>query len=97
MRSRYAAYALGLTDYVMDTTSPDGPRFEPDRRLWALSIEEFSRGTRFDGLAILGSGADGDAGWVRFRAVLARGERDASFEERSRFIRREGRWLYVSG
>lgn len=97
MRSRYAAYALGLLDYVLDTTAPDGPQAHADRRLWAADVEAFVRDTRFAGLEVLGSGADGDAGWVRFRAKLTQGARDASFEERSTFVRRAGRWLYLSG
>ena len=31
MRSRYAAYALGMTRYIMETTDPDGPLHEADR------------------------------------------------------------------
>jgi SEC-C motif-containing protein len=96
MRSRYAAYALGLVDYVIDTTAPDGPRAQTDRRAWALDVLAFHASTGFDGLEILGSGSEGDGGWVRFRAILTQGARDASFEERSTFVRREGRWLYFS-
>ena len=97
MRSRYAAYALGLTDYVLETTDPQGPQARPDRRAWAADVDDFARRTRFLGLEVLGSGAEGDAGWVRFRAVLTREGRDASFTERSTFSRRDGRWRYVSG
>jgi SEC-C motif domain protein len=97
MRSRYAAYALGLVDYVIDTTDPDGPRWEPDAAAWRASTEAFCRGTRFEGLRILGAGDDGDRGWVHFRAILSRGRQDVSFEERSTFVRRDGRWLYHDG
>lgn len=97
MRSRFAAYALGLVDYVLATTDPTGPQAGPDRRAWAAEVEGFCRDTRFLGLDVLGSGQDGDAGWVRFRATLEQDGRDASFVERSTFARREGRWLYVAG
>lgn len=97
MRSRYAAFALGLVDYILDTTDPTGPMAQPDRRLWAADVDGFCRETRFAGLEVLGAGSDGDAGWVRFRAALTQDGRDASFEERSAFVRRGGRWLYVSG
>lgn len=103
MRSRYAAYALGLVDYVIATTAPGGPGSRADRAVWAKELEEFSRTTSFDGLEIEGTGAEGDAGWVQFRAILStRGApgspgQDASFGERSGFVRREGRWLYASG
>jgi SEC-C motif-containing protein len=97
MRSRYAAYALGLVDYVLDTTAPDGPRAQPDRRAWAADVARFAQGTRFVGLEILGGASEGDAGWVKFRAILTQGGGDASFEERSTFVRRAGRWLYFGG
>lgn len=96
MRSRYAAYALGLIDYVMDTTDPEGPQAREDRDAWAVDLEGFVRATRFVGLEVRGSGSDGDEGWVTFRAGLVQGQRDASFVEKSRFVRRDGRWLYVS-
>jgi SEC-C motif-containing protein len=97
MRSRYSAYALGLVDYVIGTTAPGGPRARPDREAWAAEVRDFGRSTRFVGLEILGTGAEGDAGWVRFRAILEQGGADASFEERSGFVKVLGRWLYQSG
>lgn len=97
MRSRYAAYALGLVDYVLDTTAPDGPQAKPDRATWAAEVGEFARTTKFVGLEVQGSGERDDTGWVRFRAVLTRGGRDASFAEKSAFVKKDGRWLYVSG
>lgn len=97
MRSRYAAYALGLADYLIATTDPDGPRWETDEAAWRASIAAFGRGTRFEGLRILGSGEEGDTGWVHFRAILSRDGRDTSFSERSTFVRRDGRWRYSAG
>ena len=97
MRSRYAAYALGLADYVIDTTAPNGPRARADRGAWANEVIDFAQRTRFVGLEIVGTGATGDEGWVHFRAILREGESDASFEERSGFVRTAGRWLYARG
>jgi SEC-C motif-containing protein len=97
MRSRYAAYALGLAAYVIDTTAPDGPRARADRESWVSEVLEFSRRTRFVGLEILETGGDGDQGWVHFRAVLTEAGADVSFEERSGFVRAGGRWRYSSG
>jgi len=98
MRSRYAAYAKGLVDYVIATTAPDGPQWEADRATWHERIAAFGAGTRFVGLVIVDAPApSGDEGFVTFRAVLTQGDRDATFTERSRFVRVDGRWLYHSG
>jgi SEC-C motif-containing protein len=98
MRSRYAAYAKGLVDYVIDTTDPAGPHFERDREAWAAALRAYCEHTRFDGLDILEAAEpDGDVGFVTFRARITQGGRDATFEERSRFRRVDGRWLYAEG
>lgn len=97
MRSRYSAYALGLVDYVLDTTDPSGPQHQADRGAWRKSVEEFCQQTRFVGLDVLEYSADGDEGRVRFFAHLERQGQDTSFGEASRFRRVQGRWLYHSG
>jgi SEC-C motif-containing protein len=102
MRSRYAAYALGRVDYVLDTTDPDGPAWEgpPKASLerWHESVTRFCRTTRFAGLEILEAPAPhGGWGTVTFRARLVQGGADASFTERSRFVHRGGNWRYHAG
>ena len=102
MRSRYAAYALGRTDYIVATTDPGGPQWqgEPggDTAPWEADIRRFCETTRFVGLRILEAPEPvGDEGTVSFRAELEQGGRDASFAERSRFTRADGRWRYHSG
>ena len=98
MRSRYAAYAKGLVDYLMDTTHPDSPHHGADREQWAKELDNFCRLTRFEGLTILDAPPhEGDAGTVTFRAGLSHEGRDTSFTERSTFLRVDGRWLYVDG
>lgn len=97
MRSRYAAYALGLVDYVIRTTDPEGPQWEADRAAWERSIRAFSAGARFVGLRIHHAHAEGDEGEVTFTAGLSAGGRDASFTERSRFRRGPDGWRYHSG
>ena len=95
MRSRYSAYALGLVDYVLRTTHPDGPHHGgPEQR---EAVARFCRDTTFEGLAVHEVSADGDRGEVAFHATLSQGGRDASFGERSVFFRVDGRWLYHSG
>ena len=98
MRSRYAAYAKGLVDYILDTTDPSGPQARPDRAAWREEVRAFCAATRFEGLRILGAPEPhGDEGFVTFEAKLSRDGADVSFTERSRFVRVEGRWLYRDG
>jgi len=99
MRSRFAAYSTGRADYILATTHPDGPHFEPDTDAWIASVRSFSAGTRFRGLSILdASDVVDDRATVTFRAVLEQGGHNASFTERSTFFRgADGRWRYHSG
>lgn len=93
MRSRYAAYALNLADYLILTTHPDSPYQRQDPKTWRESIRKFYQGTRFVGLQILDARAD----TVTFHAILFEGDRDVSYIEQSVFRQHDGRWKYVSG
>lgn len=87
MRSRYAAYAVGDTDYVFRTWHP---RTRPDD----LSLNSGpDRSRTWTGLSILGAGED----WVEFVASYDVGGVSGEQRERSRFERRAGRWVYVDG
>lgn len=97
MRARYSAYATGAVEFVLATTDPQGPQFEPDRAAWARSVESFCSGTEFLGLEVLEAEAEGERGVVAFRVQLTQRGADASFGERSAFVRRDGAWLYHSG
>jgi SEC-C motif-containing protein len=96
MRSRYSAYAVGDVDYIIATTDPEGPQFEGDRAAWVRSIAAFCEATRFEQLEIrAASPVTDEHARVEFFARLSRGGEDVSFVERSAFVRRDGRWLYV--
>lgn len=91
MRSRYAAYALGLAPYIVATSDPPQD---------LAGVQQFCEHTRFTGLRILEAPeALVGVGFVSFQAGLEQGGQDASFSERSRFERRgpEQRWVYVGG
>ena len=83
MRSRYAAYAVGDTDYVFRTWHP---RTRPDD----LSPDPALTWT---GLEVIGSGED----WVEFVASYVRDRDAGQLRERSRFVQRGGRWVYLDG
>lgn len=97
MRSRFAAYALGLADYIIETTHSDHPEFSKDRARWRESIEAFSRATSFDHLTIK-EFVDGEqTATVSFTAHLRQAGSDATFSENSSFVKENDRWLYKSG
>ncbi len=97
MRSRYCAYAKDLPDYIIETTHPDNPNYLKDKAAWKKSIRHFSRNTLFDKLTILDFEDGENEAYVTFKAELRNQNRDASFTERSRFQKLNGRWLYHSG
>jgi len=103
MRSRYAAFALGLGAYLVNTLSAA----HPDRARPRLPLErELSRARvtqRFTNLRILfsatggPSGEDPDRGQVLFLAGVFVQGRDRSFIELSDFVREGGAWRYAGG
>jgi SEC-C motif-containing protein len=97
MRSRYSAYSLGLVQYIIQTSHPLHPDFKKDPLVRQKEILDFCQKTQFEGLDIL-EFTDGEkVAFVTFKAHLRQGSKEASFQERSRFQKEEGRWLYVSG
>ena len=93
MKSRYSAYAAGESRYIMETTHPKNPDFTTDTKTWRASINDFCENTLFDGLEIV-EFIDGEReAFVTFIAHLGKGE----LREKSRFLKEEGKWLYVDG
>lgn len=95
MRSRYTAYVLGALDYLTATLAEEAKAdFEPDdARRWA---EE----SVWTGLSIRSTEAGGpeDAtGIVEFVASYRMEGKPFKHHETSRFVRRDGRWLYLDG
>ena len=97
MRSRYTAYATGAVRHLVATTAPESPHRQADTARWREELAGWCAVARFDGLVVLGSEADGDRGEVTFFARISVDGTDRSFGERSRFVRRDDRWLYVDG
>ena len=97
MRSRFAAYALCLPEYIIHTTHPASPQFCPDAREWVRKISEFSSYTVFRGLEILGLQESSSFATVTFVAHLIQDNKDVSFTEKSYFEKMKGKWLYQSG
>lgn len=87
MRSRYTAFAVGDAEYLVRTWHP---RTRPDD----VDLDD---GTVWEGLVVEAAGEDADAATVTFRASWRRGAERSVLAERSRFVRRGGRWVYVDG
>lgn len=94
MRSRYTAYALHEYKYIIDTTHPKSPLYLKDTKLWLNQIQSFSINTQFIKLEILDSTLGEHESYVTFKAYLKQGTSDASFTERSRFLKENGQWFY---
>lgn len=108
MRSRYTAFATGDEDYLFCTwhprTRPDGPYCHAGTEWTGLTVLE-----TVGGGADARDGAEAIVEFVaRYRAwagpwgtqgSAGNGTRvvEDELHERSRFVRRAGRWLYVDG
>ena len=97
MRSRYSAYALNLPAYIISTTHPDNPHFDADTAMWTKNISSFCLNTSFDKLGILDHQPMGNTATVTFTAHLTQNKKNASFTERSYFVKVNGKWLYHNG
>lgn len=91
MRSRYSAYVLGLTEYILGSWHPD---FRPKLHdmggtacHWIhLDILNHSLGQ-----------PDDKHGEVTFAAFYVDGGKGNMLKETSRFAQQSGRWLYLDG
>ncbi len=90
MRSRFSAFALALPDYLRDT-------WHPSTRPKRLELEDGITWRRLQIVDTARGGPEDGDGVVHFRASYRTVEGTGLLEERSRFRRQDGRWLYVDG
>ena len=93
MKSRYSAYAVGYARYIIETTHETCPEYDKDQKKWKEEILAFSRHTRFEKLEIVAYDAGEKEAFVHFKAHLSSGV----LEEKSRFVKENGRWYYKEG
>jgi SEC-C motif-containing protein len=94
MRSRYTAYTRADAGYLARTHDVRTNEAEQ------AEIERFARSVFWLGLEVLSAEAGGpadDEGVVAFRVRSLDEEGITVLEERSRFLRKGGRWLYTEG
>lgn len=97
MRSRYAAYAMGLPLYIIRTTHVENPHYKQDQELWSQEIRQFSDTTLFKKLEIV-SHVDGPhIAYVTFVATMEQQGRPVKMREKSRFVKEQKQWFYHSG
>jgi SEC-C motif-containing protein len=90
MRSRYCAYVLGLEAYLRETWHPDtcpaDLAQEPGLHWLGLKIGACEGGKETD-----------EQGSVSFVARYRLHGRGGRMQEKSHFVRHQGRWVYLSG
>jgi SEC-C motif-containing protein len=88
MRSRYSAFVLGRRDYLLAT-------WHADTRPPALTLEPAAQwlGLELRSHRLL----DAEHAEVEFVARYREAGRATRLHERSRFLREQGRWLYLDG
>lgn len=97
MRSRYCAFVISNSKYIMKTTHKENNDYSEDQQSWSKSIEEFSHNFEFRKLDVL-EFIDGDyEAYVTFKAHIFCNGEDHSFTEKSKFFKEENMWLYHSG
>lgn len=91
MRSRYCAYTLGNSNYLLGS-------WHISTRPGALALE--NEKTRWNGLTIVSAHpvtTDESEGEVEFIARYKINGKAGKLHERSRFMKENGRWYYVDG
>lgn len=91
MRSRYAAYVLGLTDYLLQT-------WHTSTRPASLQDEANAPPLKWLGLKVLhDEQIDNSNANVEFIARYKVNGKAEKLHERSRFVFEQGQWWYVDG
>jgi SEC-C motif-containing protein len=93
MRSRYAAFALGLGEYLVATLAADHPDRDLPRDAHVRELSQAKLRQRFLGLRIVRA----TEAEVLFDARIFERGRDCSFAELSTFVREDGAWKYAGG
>jgi SEC-C motif-containing protein len=96
MQSRYSAYVLGDADYIIKTTNVNNPDYTLETISWKNDIIDFCTIGDFVSLEII-EFVEGDAiSYVTFKVTLLLNAKDASFTEKSKFLKVNGAWQYHS-
>ena len=90
MRSRFSAFALGLSGHLLES-------WHPATRPASIDLDDHTVWRRLQIVDTVGGGPDDEQGVVEFRASFRSPDGNGVLHERSRFTRVDGRWRYVDG
>jgi SEC-C motif domain protein len=88
MRSRFSAFSVGDEAYLLRT-------WHPSTRPPRIDLDPALRWEWLEILQVAGGGFLDTEGTVRFRAHYVERNRPGAIEELSRFVVRDGDWLYL--
>ncbi|HEX4503326.1 MAG TPA: YchJ family protein [Scandinavium sp.] len=94
MRSRYCAFVMKDTDYLIKTWHPS---CQP--QTFRSDLEKSFATTEWLGLTIFAAddGKSPDEGFVSFVARFCEHNKSSALIERSRFLKENGQWYYIDG
>jgi len=97
MKSRYCAYAVGNSKYIMSTTHVLNNEYSEDKNTWEENIQNFMKDASFNSLEVIEFIDGAPEAYVTFKANIDINGVDSTFTEKSKFIKENEKWLYVSG
>ena len=97
MKSRYSAYVVGNSNYIMQSTHVNNVDCNSDKNSWERSINQFITDTVFNSLEIIDFTDGLSEAYVTFKANIEINEKDSSFCEKSKFVKQNDKWYYLSG
>jgi len=97
MKSRYSAFALSNGKYIIHTTHTNNPDYTIDTTKWLQDIQNFVTSCEFKNLEVIEFTSLENEAFVTFKATIFCNKEDCSFTEKSRFIKENNKWFYISG
>ena len=113
LRARYTAYAMGVPEYIMQSSHPESEDYmeymveaqassKSSEKRWSKDILRMSRDYKFFGFNITESSESNHRGLfqanITFHILLSEQNGDLeAIQERCTFINQGGRWLYLDG
>lgn len=88
MRSRYSAFVLGLSQYLLAT-------WHESTRPKELDVDSRMRWTGLEIISTRAGGAAASRGVVEFAAYYRDGRHEAQQHEVSTFVKQDGAWFYL--